>query len=478
MTAHPRRWWILFVVLAAECMDMVDGSIVNVALPSIRRHFHSSESALQWIAGGYALALAVGLITGARLGDRFGRRRMFVLGALGFTICSLGCGLASSTALLVALRLGQGLFGALLAPQGLGIVRAVFPADERQTAFAVFGPVIGASAVLGPLVGGLLVSAHWLGGWRLVFFVNVPLGAATAAGAALLMPEARAPHAPRIDVIGAILSSGAMLALVYPLIEGRPAGWPAWILAVLAGGIALFAAFAVQQLRRHRSGGTGLVEPTLFAKRGYNAGSLVLVIFFMGLSGLMFALGLYFQLGEGYSALHAGLTFMPWSLGLIAGSAVSAAVLAPRFGRTVVQAGGVLSLGGALLLVLETRTGEVSTWDVLPGMGLTGVGLGVIIAPLFGIILAAVGERELGSASGVLNALQQLSGAVGVAVLGAVFFDALDGDHFGRALGRTLWIDAGLIVLALLLIPLLPRHARPENELAAALPAEPDALAA
>src|SRR5581483_104483 len=154
MAAHPRRWWILFVVLAAECMDMVDGSIVNVALPSIRRHFHSSDSALQWIAGG-------------RLGDRYGRRRMFVLGALGFTLCSLGCGIASSTTLLVAFRLGQGLCGALLAPQGLGIMRAVFPAEELSKAFAFFGPVIGASAVVGPLVGGLLVGAHGLGGWRL-----------------------------------------------------------------------------------------------------------------------------------------------------------------------------------------------------------------------------------------------------------------------------------------------------------------------
>src|SRR5581483_1158003 len=478
MAAHPRRWWILFVVLAAECMDMVDGSIVNVALPSIRRHFHSSDSALQWIAGGYSLALAVGLITGGRLGDRYGRRRMFVLGALGFTLCSLGCGIASSTTLLVAFRLGQGLCGALLAPQGLGIMRAVFPAEELSKAFAFFGPVIGASAVVGPLVGGLLVGAHGLGGWRLVFFVNVPLGAAAVAGAAALMPEVRASHAPRIDVTGAVLSGGALLALVYPLIEGRPAGWPAWIFAALAGGVALLAVFGMQQRRRFRMGRIGLVEPGLFGHRGYTAGSLVLVVFITGISGLMFTLGLYFQLGEGFSALHAGLTFLPWSVGLAAGAGLSGAVLAPRYGRRVVEAGVGLSLGGAVLLVLETRAAAVSTWDVLPGMGLTGVGLGMIVAPLFGIILAAVGERELGSASGVLNALQELSGAIGVAVLGTVFFDALDGGHFARALGRTLWIDAGLMALSIVLMPLMPLHARPEEELAADGTAEIDAAAA
>ena len=213
-TGHPRRWLILWVVLAAECMDLLDGTIVNVALPSIRRHLHSSDAALQWIAGGYALAIAIALILGARLGDRYGRRRLFVIGALGFTLCSLGCGLSSSTEMLVCFRLAQGVAGALLIPQGLGIMRTVFPAEELPKAFALFGPVIGSAAVFGPIIGGLLVSVHALGGWRLVFFVNLPLGLAAAIGAAMLMPESRAPHLPRIDLLGSVIVGGAMLALV------------------------------------------------------------------------------------------------------------------------------------------------------------------------------------------------------------------------------------------------------------------------
>src|SRR5581483_726051 len=298
---HPRRWAILWVVLAAECMDLLDGTIVNVALPSIRRHLHSSDAALQWIAGGYALALAIALILGARLGDRFGRRRLFVIGALGFTLCSLGCGLASSTSMLVGFRLAQGAFGALLIPQGLGIMRTVFPREELPKAFALFGPVIGSAAVFGPIIGGLLVSVHALGGWRLVFFVNLPLGLAAAIGAAMLMPEARASHLPRIDLLGSAIVGGAMLALVYPLIEGRQAGWPAWTFVSFAGGAVLLAVFALQQAWRKRRGLDGLIEPTLFRNRGYSSGSLVLLFFFVGMIGFSFALTLFLQIGEGFT---------------------------------------------------------------------------------------------------------------------------------------------------------------------------------
>jgi EmrB/QacA subfamily drug resistance transporter len=463
---HPRRWLILFVILAAEIMDLLDGTVVNVALPTIRQHLHASDAALQWIAGGYALALAIGLITGGRLGDRFGRRLMFVVGAAGFTLCSLGCGLSTSTGMLVAFRLAQGFAGALLIPQGLGIMRTVFPKAELPKAFALFGPVIGSAAVFGPIIGGLLVGAHVLGGWRLVFFVNLPVGLAATAGALLLMPESRAPHAPRIDTVGSVLVGGAMLALVYPLIEGRQAGWPLWTFALLAGGFVLLGVFGLQQRRRSRSDLDALIEPSLFANRGYSAGSLVLLVFFLGMTGFMFALTLFLQVGQGFSALHAGLSFVPWSAGLAVGAGLSGGALAPRYGRRVLEAGGVVSLVGTIMLVLEARHGLVSSWDLFPGLVVSGLGMGLIVAPLFDIIIAAVTERELGSASGVLNAVQQLSASVGVAILGTVFFDSLGAGHFHRALGRTLWIDAALIALALVLMPLMPKRARPE-ELAA-----------
>jgi predicted MFS family arabinose efflux permease len=255
-----------------------------------------------------------------------------------------------------------------------------------------------------------------------------------------------------------------MLALVYPLIEGREAGWPAWTFASLAGGVALLAVFAIEQVRRTRAGKDALVQPSLFRNRGYSSGSLVLLVFFLGMTGVLFVLTLFLQIGQGFSALHAGLTFVPWSLGLAVGAGVSGGLLANRYGRHVLEAGGVVSLGGLLVLIFETRSGLVSSWDVVPGLLVMGLGMGLIVAPLFGIIIAAVRDDEVGSASGVLNAIQQLASAIGVALLGTVFFDALSGGDFHHALGRTLWLDVGLTVLAIALMPLMPMQARAEED--------------
>ena len=196
---HPRRWLILFVILAAECMDLLDATIVNVATPSIRADLHASSAALQWIVGGYALAFSVGLVTGGRLGDIFGRRRMFLIGAAGFTAASMACGLASSPGMLIAFRLVQGAFGALMIPQGLGVIKEVFSTEELPKAFGIWGPVMGLAAVFGPIVGGALVSGDLFGTeWRSIFFVNLPLGLLGIVGAYRVMPESRSPRALKV----------------------------------------------------------------------------------------------------------------------------------------------------------------------------------------------------------------------------------------------------------------------------------------
>jgi len=193
-TSHPRKWLILALVLAAECMDLLDGTIVNVAAPTIRRSLHASPAALQWVIGAYALAFAIGLLAGARLGDVFGRKRLFIIGASAFVAASAACGLADSPGVLIACRLAQGTASAMLIPQGLGILREVFAPDEQGKAVALFGPVIGLSAVLGPILGGALIAANAFGTtWRLIFFVNLPLGLVAAIGAARLMPDCRGP---------------------------------------------------------------------------------------------------------------------------------------------------------------------------------------------------------------------------------------------------------------------------------------------
>lgn len=462
-TPINRRWLALAVVLAAECMDLLDATVVNVAAPAIHRNLHTSATGLQWIVGGYSLAIAVGLITGGRLGDLFGRRRMFLIGAVGFTLSSLLCGLAPSTDALVAFRLTQGLAAAVLLPQGLGVIREVFPPDEIGKAFGVFGPVIGLAAVLGPILGGALVDWNLAGtSWRLVFLVNLPLGLAAVGGAWWLLPRTAPTHrTSRLDMVAAVLSGAACFLLVYPLIQGREVGWPWWTFLMMASSVVLFVAFGTQQRRRSRRGRDPLVLPSVFAHRGFTAGLVVLLLFFAGMGGVLLTMSVFLQTGEGFSPIHAGVVFIPMSLGMAVGAGLSGGFLGKRYGRIVIQAGAGLTLLGWLLIIWAIhRGGVVGTLDLLPGLAAAGLGMGLTVAPLFDVILASVTDEETGSASGLLNALQQLSGSLGVAVLGTVFFAAVGSVGFGAALQRTLWIQAASLVLLLAASPLLPRWAR------------------
>lgn len=469
MTPHPKRWLILFVILAAECMDLLDGTVVNVAAPTIHRDLHASSTALQWIVGGYALALAVGLLTGGRLGDLFGRRRMFLIGAAGFTAASTLCGLAPTTGVLIAARLAQGLAGAMMIPQGLGVIREVFPPEEMPKAFGLFGPVMGSAALLGPIVGGGLVSLNLFGdAWRPVFLVNVPLGVLAIVGAARLLPRGGRRHADRLDVVGAALAALGSLAIVYPLIQGRALGWPAWTYVSMGGSVVLFVLFGLHLRRRLRNGHDPLVLPSIFARRGYSAGALVLMLYFGGMIGSVLAITLFLQLGEGFSAVHAGLTMAPFAFGTAVTAPVAASLMEKIGGRPLIQAGGVVSvLGNAGLALILASTNHVSTWGMFGPLLVTGLGMGLFIVPAFDTIIAAVTDAETGSASGVLNAIQQLGGAIGVAVLGTIFFSVLSHHGFAAALRDTMWWDVGALGLMLLVSPLLPQRARPQEDPAA-----------
>jgi len=421
-TGYHLRWWALAVVLAAECMDLLDGTILNVAMPSIRDDLGGSYSSIQWIVAAYALAFAVGLITGGRLGDVYGRRRMFLLGTAGFTVASGLCAIAPSTEVLIGFRVVQGLAAAIMIPQGLGLIREMFPRQELAAAFGVFGPVIGLSAVLGPILGGFLVHADLLGtGWRAVFLVNLPVGIAALIGAALILPEARSAHALRLDLVGTLLAGAAMLLVVYPLVQGRDLDWPGWIFFLLAASIPALGLFGWQQRRRQRLGLDPLVTPSLFRKRAFMAGAGVILLFFAGMIGLMLVFMLYLQLGLGFSALHAGLTLAPWSFGTAVGAGAAGAVLAPRYGRHVIHAGLLVMASGVAYMAI-TSTKDASTWSLTPGLLLAGVGMGLALAPVFDVVLAGVEDHELGSASGLVNALQQLGGALGIAIIGTLFF--------------------------------------------------------
>jgi EmrB/QacA subfamily drug resistance transporter len=459
-------------------MDLLDSTIVNVAAPTIHADLHAGSSALQWIIGGYALAFAIGLVTGGRLGDIYGRKRMFVIGAIGFVAASTACALAVDPTMLIACRLAQGTAAAMLIPQGLGILRSVFAPQEQASAFSIFGPVIGLSAVLGPILGGALIDADAFGtGWRLIFLVNLPLGLIAALGAARLMPESRSPRSVRLDLVGTALGALAMGLLIYPLIQGREAGWPAWTFAMLAGSAASFALlFAWSRFARRRRRDP-LIEPGIFRRRAYVAGLGTIVVFFAGMIGTLLVLTLFLQLGEHFSAIHAGLTLAPFALGTAIGAGLGAGALAPRFGRTVLQTACLIVAAGAFWLhqVLSAHGLETSSPQLIAPQLTFGIGLGMMVAPLFDFVLASVTDTEVGSASGVLNAVQQLAGAVGVAAIGTVFFSTLGHAGFVTAITRCLLIELATTPVLLALTSALPPRAR-EGELAVIPDTLPDAV--
>jgi EmrB/QacA subfamily drug resistance transporter len=454
---NPLRWFVFAVVIAANIMDLMDATIVNVAGPSIRAALGGSASTLQWLPAGYTLAFAVFLITGARLGDMFGRRRLFLIGSAGFTVMSAACAIAPSPGVLIVFRVLQGSFGALMIPQGFGMLKEVFDEDEMTKVFGAFGPMMGLSILAAPILAGALVEANlWGIGWRLVFLINVPIGIAAFAGAVRVLPRTVAHPGIRLDIGGMVLIGVALTAIIYPLIQGRVDGWPAWAFASLAAGAVLLGTFGLWERRR----AAPLIEPALLANRSYTSGILVALAFFGAFGGLLLCVSLFAQLGEHFSPVHAGLTLMAMVVGMIAGMGAGLAFVA-RLGRHLLHVGVMIVAAGTVVLALTvTGAHAVSTLDLAPGLFLIGLGAGSSIGQLFDFILAGVGMDEVGSASGVLEAVQQLSSALGVAVLGTIFFSAFDGHFPTHALAITAWACLVPLAATFLLLFRLPMHAR------------------
>jgi EmrB/QacA subfamily drug resistance transporter len=455
---NPVRWFVFAVVIAANIMDLMDATIVNVAGPSIRAALGGGASTLQWLPAGYTLAFAVFLITGARLGDMFGRRRLFLIGSAGFTVMSAACAAAPSMAVLIAFRVLQGSFGALMIPQGFGMLKEVFAEDEMTKVFGAFGPMMGLSILAAPILAGALVEANlWGIGWRLVFLINVPIGIAAFAGAVRVLPRTVAHPGIRLDTRGMVLIGAALTAIIYPLIQGRADGWPAWTFVSLAAGAALLVAFVLWGRRSH---GDPLIEPGLLTNRTYTSGILVALAFFGAFGGLLLCVSLFAQLGEGFSPIHAGLTLMAMVAGMIAGMGAGFALIG-RLGRHLLHVGVVIVAAGTVVLaVTVTGARTVSTLDLAPGLFLIGLGAGASIGQLFDFILAGVSMDQVGSASGVLEAVQQLSSALGVAALGTIFFSAFDVHLPTHALAITAWACLVPLAITFLLLFKLPMHAR------------------
>ncbi len=460
---HPRRWLMLPVILIAMFMAGFDIWAVNVAAPSLQRDLHVSDAALQLIVGGYAFMYASGMVTGGRLGDLFGYKRLFVIGVVTFALASLACGLAPSSNLLVIFRLVQGLTGAVMVPQVVALITAVFPARERSRALGFYGATMGLGFVSGQILGGGLIQANIGGlGWRAIFLVNVPVGVLAVIAALIVVPPANGQRRPRLDPLGAVGVSGSLALALVPLTLGRDEGWPVWTWVCFAAVLPAGAATIAWERRLTRHGGEPLLNLELFRDRAFSAGLLLnfAALFFFG--SFMFVLTLLLQSGLGLSPLHAGIVNLPLALTFIAMTLLGPRV-ANRLGpRSITVGAGLATAGTVALAIIALRSGgQLTGWDTAPATALIGLGQGLMVPSLMGAVLTHVRPEQAGAAAGVLTTTQQFAIACGVAIIGAVFYQVIGGAptraSFVSGLQVVAWVDAALLVIAASLTFLLPR---------------------
>lgn len=466
-TMKDRPWLGLSAILAAIVMNLLDSTIVNVAIPVIQKDLGGSYASLQWTAAAYTLALAVGLLTGGRLGDMFGRRRMLLLGLTGFVLASVACALAWDPGVLIAARVVQGLFGAAMIPQAFGLIRDLFPPQQIGKAFGALGPVIGLSTVAGPVVAGSLIDADIFGtSWRMAFLINLPLGLFSLLVGRAALPASSGTRGLRLDVVGALLAGGGMFLLVYPLVQGRDKGWPTWMFVMLAAAVVVLGVFVVYQLRRKQSGGTPLVDFGVMARRSYTSGVVFVIVFFGSITGFALTVALFLQLGMQYTPFRASLTMLAWAVGAFFGSGFAASTMA-KLGRMLLQIGLVVMAVGLVGTYLAFSGDAPGAWQLALPLFVYGLGMGMIFVPLFDIIVAEVRDHEVGSASGLLESLQQLGASLGIAVLGTIFFSTVETAptmvNFLDAGRIVTLVTIGLAALAFILASFLPRHVRQSN---------------
>ncbi|MEU8677004.1 MFS transporter [Streptomyces sp. NPDC048560] len=480
--ADRRRWYALAIVMTAAFMDLVDVTIVNIAIPSIKRDTGASFSSIQWITAGYALAFAAGLITGGRLGDIYGRKRLFLIGIGGFTVSSALCGFAADPEMLVASRILQGAMAALMVPQVLSIVHATFPAHERGKVFGLFGAIVGLGAVSGPLLGALLTGWNLFGlEWRPIFLINLPVGIAGLILGSKFISESKAPKALRLDLVGVVLVTLGLLMLIFPLTRGHELGWPVWGHLSMAGSLLVLLALVAYERRKTAKDGSPLIELSLFRVRSFAAGVAVQLTFGIGLGIFFLVWTLYMQMGLGWSELRAGTTGIPFSIAVSLAAGLSVQKLVPRFGRKVLQAGALLMIAGLLLYIWESeRYGMgIAPWQMALPLVVMGAGMGLIVAPLTDAVLSEVPREHSGSASGLFNTVQQMGTALGLGLVSVVFFGVVDdgaargvvGPAFAEAFQQSLWWVAGVLAVIFVLMFALP--ARPKVHVEGSIDEDP-----
>ncbi|MGW1167652.1 MFS transporter [Streptomyces sp. NPDC002550] len=452
-TAYRWRWLALTALLLGEAMNLLDATIVQVAAPAIHADLGGSVSDIQWFTTAYTLPFAVLLITGGRLGDIAGRRRLFVIGVTGFMLASTACALAPSVGLLIGFRVVQGAAAAVIIPQTIGLIKTMFSGDEMSKALGSIGPVMGLAAVCGPVLGGVLTHADLFGSsWRATFLVNVPVSLVVLALTPKLL-ENRAPKRPTLDLTGTLLATIGVGLVVYPLIGADIAAMSVWSWGAIVAGLIVLVVFALHQRGVAAAGRSPVVEPSLFAHRGFPAALVTSTTFFAVTNGLMMVIVLQLQLGLGTDVLNAGLTLAPWSVGLAVASWVAGAHLVRRYGHRMMSLGLVVLLVGALAAIAVYHEADPTSYPrpLLIALGVVGLGVGLFSPAFFTIALKPLQPQEIGSAAGLLNAVQQLGATLGVAVLGSVYLNSARPGGPSAALHAVqvaFWVAVALVVIS------------------------------
>ncbi|MFD6875701.1 MULTISPECIES: MFS transporter [unclassified Streptomyces] len=456
----------LAVVLSAELMNALDGSVVYTTLPTIAADTGATAAALQWIHAAYTLTFALGLITGGRLGDLYGRKRIFLTGTAVFTLASLLCGIATGPELLIAARVLQGAAAAAMVPQVLATLHVTFDERSRAKAFGLYGSVMSLGSVTGPVLGGVLTQADLFGlGWRPIFLINLPIGIAAVIVGRRFLPESRDRAARRLDPWGMVLSALGLLLITLPLTVGGEHGWPAWTFSTMGAGLLVLALFVAQQKTKTRKSRSPLVVLSLFTGRAFSAGLATQLAFGL-LSGVFFlSWALFMQDGLGLTPGQAAIGFVSASLGEMGGAWLAMSLVA-RYGRAVPQAGALLAaatLAGYQQLITTEGTGMGTVLAAAPMLAV-GLGLGMIGAPLADLTLGKVAHQNAGSASGLFNTATQLGIALGTALTGVILFTHISagtrGPAVNTAFANSLWYVIGTLITMWALMLLLPKPTR------------------
>lgn len=477
-TAAPdvRRWLILSVVLAGTFMAILDASIVNVAIPSIQRGLHASFGSVELVITAYVLTYACLLVTGGRLGDMHGRKRMFIIGLVLFLLASALCGAAPTVGVLVGARALQGIGAGLFFPQILAIVQITFSGKDRVQALGIFGSIIGLSAIAGQLIGGVLLAVNVAGlTWRPTFLVNVPIGIAAVIAAIVYLPKDQPGADSRLDPVGVGLIALSLVLLIVPLLEGRDNGWPVWMLVCLVASVPVAAVFVRYERKLAARGGSPLLRLELFKHRGFSAGIPIAALYLASYTSFLFLMAVYLQIGLGFSPLRSGLIYAPTAAGFFLAS-LAAPRIVPLLGRHVLSIGyGVAAIGVLGTAATAWSAGaHVAGWELAPFLLVTGVGQGLGMTPLIGTVIAGLAPKEAGAASGVVTTTLQVGNALGVAIGGLVFFAILGHGHpgvaYARAFARTIPISAAFLIAAAILVHRIPKGPQEANPLIERLP--------